>query len=363
MPPFQLNIACEGPLALNDNAFELCRDFLKPGGDTFFTRVSRLADYLADIAQKEGSQAGDACKLILPFLKAAGLTNATLTAYAEKNLRLVPDAQAVYPFLHKLGFPIFEISTSYRQFAEVAGKRLGFAPERIFCTELDLDRYSLAPAEAERLLAIKDEIAALPELVIPPPAKKPADLAAEARDSLARLERIFGEIVPEMDIGRLYQEVNPVGGPEKAKALAESLAQTGVGMAEAMYVGDSVTDVVAFKTVRAGGGTALSFNGNRYAVNAAEFIVVADNAWPVALLMAIFQRWGKDGLMELATSSQAGHQKIVAIPEAVIEPIITGLRNRNFSYYPAPAPNKDRVIQESAAMRLRLRGEAAAALG
>ncbi len=363
MGNIQLVTDCEGPLALNDYAFELCRDFIKPGGDRVFTQVSRFEGYLADIAKKEGYKAGDALKLIVPFLKASGLTNAALTEHAEKVIRLTPGAREVYQFLHRQGFPIFEISSSYRHFAEAVGKRLGFSPERIVSTELDLDRYALSPAEAERLSAIKDEVAALPELVIPPQAATPADLAAESKEVLDRLERIFGEIIPAMDIGRIYREVNPVGGPEKAKALMESLTQTGTAMTDAMYVGDSFTDVEAFKAVRAGGGVALSFNGNRRAVNAAEFIVAADNAWPVALLVAIFQRWGKEGLMELATSSQAGHAKIVAIPEAVIEPIMMGLQNRNFSYYPANVSNKERVIQESAAMRARLRGEAVAALG
>lgn len=359
----QLITDCEGPLALNNFAFELCRDFITPGGSRFFAQVSRFDQYQADVAHQPNYRAGDALKLILPFLKAAGLTNARLAEYAEKTVRLVPDAQAVYRFLHQQGFPVFAISTGYRPFAEAVGKSLGFIPDRIFCTDLDLDRYKLAPAETERLKALKDEIAGMPELVFPAQAKTTDDLAEEAKQVLARLEGIFGEIIPEMDIGRMYQEVNGMGGPEKAKAITESLAQTGLTMAEIMYIGDDDTDLEAFKAVRTGGGVSLSFNGNRFAVNAAEFMVIANNAWPVALLTAIFQRWGKDGLLELATSSQAGHEKIVAIPEAVIEPIIRGLQNRNFSYYPAQGPDKEKLIHESAAMRARLQGEAIAAQG
>ena len=363
MHNIQLMTVCEGPLALNNNAFELCRDFIKPDGDRFFTQVSRLDGYLADIAKQEGYKAGDTLKLILPFLKAAGLTNAGLTEFAEKTVRLAPGAEAVYRFLNTLGFPIFEVSTGYRQFAEVVGKKLGFAEDRIFCMELDLDRYTLSPGEADKLKALKDEITALPPLDIPPQAQKPEDLSSETRESISQMERIFGKAIPGMDIGRMYEEVNSIGGPEKARALADSLARTGVGMADTMYVGDSTTDMEAFKAVRMGGGVAVSFNGNRYAVNLAEFIVVANNAWPVALLTAIFQRWGKDGIVELSTSSQAGHQKIVALPEAVVEPIVMGLQGRNFSFYPANMPNREKVIKESAAMQARLRGEAIAASG
>jgi energy-converting hydrogenase A subunit R len=362
MQTIQLVTDCEGPLALNDNAFELCRDFIKPAGDRFFTQVSRMVDYLAAIAGKEGYKAGDILKLILPFLKAYGLTNAAMTEYAKKTVRLVPGAEDTYRFLHSQNFPIFEVSTSYRQFAEAVGQRLGFQAERIICTELDLDRYTLTDAEAARLKTFKEEISMLPDVEIPPDAKTPEDVNSQTREAVSRMEMIFWEIIPGMASGRIYEEVNPVGGPEKTRALAESLAQTGVAMANVMYVGDSITDVETFKTVRAGGGVAVSFNGKRDAVDFSEFIVVANNAWPIALLAAIFQRWGKEGVVELSTSSQAGHQKIVALPQAVVEPIVQGLQGRNFSFYPANMPNREKVIEESAAMRARLRGEAIAAM-
>ena len=129
----QLDIDCEGPLALNDNAFELCREFIKPQGDRFFRQVSRYDDYLVEVAKRPGYKAGDTLKLILPFLKAHGLTNARIEAYSRKNVTLVPGAEGAFKFLHGRDFPIFEISTSYRQFAEAVGLRLGFNKERIFC--------------------------------------------------------------------------------------------------------------------------------------------------------------------------------------------------------------------------------------
>ncbi len=78
MPNVQLDTDCEGPLALNDNAFELCREFIKPQGDRFFQQVSRYDDYLAEVAKKPGYKGGNTLKLILPFLKAHGLTNARI---------------------------------------------------------------------------------------------------------------------------------------------------------------------------------------------------------------------------------------------------------------------------------------------
>ena len=263
MLQIQLNTGCEGPLALNDHAFELCREFIKPHGDRFFSQVSRYADYLADIAQRPDYQAGGALKLILPFLKARGLTNDLIRDFSTQSIKLVPGAEEAYKFLHGFDFPIFAISAGYRQFAEAVGSKLGFKTEHIFGTELDLDRYHLSPAEAAALARLEEEILAAPAIELPPGAGSLAELTGPVQEAIARLDRIFGERLPEMEIGAILKEVNPLGGPEKAKAVSDSLASTGCKLLDTIYVGDNQTDVQTFEAVRAGGGLAISFNGNR----------------------------------------------------------------------------------------------------
>jgi energy-converting hydrogenase A subunit R len=361
MPNLQLDIDCAGSLALNDNAFELCREFIQPQGDRFFQQVSRYDDYLVEVAKRPGYKSGDSLKLILPFLKAHGLTNAQMEAYSRKNVALVPGAEGAFKFLHSRDFPIFEISTSFRPFAEAVGLRLGFTKERIFATELDLDRYSLSAAEAGELKRLFGEIVAAPAIELPPDAGA-ADLAPVA-EAVGVLDRIFWERLPAMEISALLQEFNPIGGPEKAKAVTDSLAQTKLTMKEMVYVGDGITDVPAFEAVRAGGGLAISFNGDRYAVNAAEVIVVADSAWPLAMLMAIIQLWGKEGVLEVACPETRDKSRCLVLPEAVIEPIAMGLEGHVFNLYDQSADNLDQVVEESQAMRAKLRGGAIAAQG
>jgi energy-converting hydrogenase A subunit R len=363
MHKVQLNIDCEGPLALNDNAFELCRDFIKPQGDRFFQQVSRYDDYLAAVAKKPGYKAGDTLKLILPFLKASGLTNAQIEAYSQKTVKLMPGADPAFKFLRGRNFPIFEISTSYRQFAEAVGLRLGFDREHIFCTELDLDRYKLSATEAKELQLLQWEIAGALEIELPLDAVSPADLSAPVVEAIVALDRIFWERLPAMEIGALYREVNPIGGPEKAQAVTDSLAQTGLSLADTIYVGDSITDVAAFEAVRAGGGLTISFNGNRYAVNAAEVIVVSDSAWALALLTAIFQSWGKEGVLEVGAPETRSKSRSLVLPEEVIEPIFSGLDGRLLNIYLSKGIDRAKIARESLAMRAQLRGEAVAALG
>ncbi|OGR26239.1 MAG: hypothetical protein A2139_13115 [Desulfobacca sp. RBG_16_60_12] len=359
----QLDTACEGPLALNDHAFELCREFIKPQGDRFFQQVSRYDHYLVEVAKRPGYQAGDTLKLILPFLKAHGLTNVRIAAYSRQNVTLMPGAEAAFKFLHGRDFPIFAISASYRQFAEAVGLKLGFKKERIFCTELDLDRHTLSAAEAGELPRLQGEITAAAAIELPAEAAAAADLPAPVQEAIAGLDRIFWERLPAMEISALYEEVNPMGGPGKAKAVADSLAQSSLSLADTIYVGAGITDVQAFEAVRAGGGLAVSFNGDRAAVNAAEVVVVADTAWPLALLTAIFQLWGKDGVLEVACPETREKSRSLVLPEAVIEPIGMGLEGHLFNLYDQNAADWDKVVHESQAMRAKLRGEAIAALG
>lgn len=363
MHALQLNTDCEGPLALNDNAFELCREFIKPDGARFFQQVSRYDEYMAEVAPQPKFRAGDALKLILPFLKAHGLTNAQISDYSRKSVKLMPGVEGAYKFLRAQGFPIFEISTSYRQFAEAVGKKLGFSPSNIFCTELDLDRYPLTAQEAGELLRLEQEIVAAPEIVVPPGASSPEDLPDQVREALEVCDRIFSERVPEMEIGVLYGEVAPVGGPEKARAVEESLARTGLTPADVIYVGDSVTDVQAFEAVTAGSGLAISFNGNQSAVKAAQVSIIADNAWPIALVASVFRLWGKEGVLELAAKGAAGASRYLVLPEEVIDTLMRGLRGRNFNLHTPASRAPESTARESMAMRARLRGEAIAALG
>ena len=363
MPNIQLDTDCEGPLALNDNTFELCREFIKPQGDRFFQQVSRYADYLVEVAKKPDYKTANTLKLILPFLKAHGLTNARISAYSQETVRLMPGAEAAYKFLHSRNIPIFEISASYRQFAEAVGLRLGFDQEHIFCTDLDLDRYPLSAAEGEELQRLQGEITNAPEIELPSGAAAPTDLPGPVQEAIAALDRIFGERLPAMAIGALSQELNPVGGPEKAKAVSDSLAKTSLSLADTIYVGDGSTDVAAFEAVRAGGGLAVSFNGNRAAINAAEVIVVSDSAWAIARLTAIFQTWGKEGVLEMAAPETRDKSRSLVLPEAVIDPIFAGLDGCLLNLYMSKGTDRAKIARESLAMRAKLRGAAVASLG
>ncbi len=349
----QLNLDCEGPLTLNDNAFELCSTFI-PQGDKFFALVSKYDDYLADIEKRPGYKAGDTLKLILPFLSAFEVTNEIVRKFSRKTIKTLPGAIELLQKVQEL-LPTFIISTSYCPYLEALCEISDFPMTNVFCTDVDFDRYKPTDAEKRFLRELAQEIANLPMIELPKDAKSIMDLSEESQRVIIRLEEIFWKIIPDFKTGRFLEEVNPIGGREKAKALHESLSITGLSADEIIYVGDSITDVEAFELVKEASGGAISFNGNWYALRAAEFYCLAPQAKVLACLARIFMEGGREALLHEAERLEFSDCK--RLPQELSrweEGMSFGLIERE---------DFEKLVEKSLAMRKKVRGEAIGALG
>ena len=294
----QFNTDCEGPISKNDNAMELTASFI-PDGGRFFSIVSKYDDFLADVEKKRGYKAGDTLKLILPFLKAHGMTNAEMVNYSRENILLVQGAMDTLRFVNEL-MPSFIVSTSYEPYLDALCSLVGFPMDHVYCTKVNIDAYSLGKGEKERLRAVASEIAQMEMISWGHESTGIEDLSHEDQGKVRRLHHVFWEEIAKMEVGRVFEEVNPVGGVEKANAILDSLRRTGSEPADVIYVGDSITDVQAFKLVRDGGGVAVSFNGNGYAIRSADICCISKDTLVLSLLASSFHRGGRDGVLELA---------------------------------------------------------------
>ncbi len=348
----QLNLDCEGPLTVNDNAFELCASFI-PQGDRFFALVSKYDDYLADVEKRPGYKAGDTLKLVLPFLRAYGIGNEVIKEFSKKTLRVLRGAIELLRLAQKT-WPTFIISTSYCPYLEALCEISEFPRENVFCTEVDLDRLHPSEKEARLLKELAQEIASLPMIELPHGASSFEDLPPESQRVITRLEEIFWKIIPEFKTGRFLEEVNPIGGEEKARAVKESLSRTGFSLEEVLYVGDSITDVQAFELVREAQGGTVSFNGNRYALRAAEFFALAPQAAAIACLMAVFDQEGREGLLREAQEGR--FRSCASLPPDL------SFWKEGFRFGQA-GDNWEALVAESEAFRRKVRGEAIGALG
>lgn len=290
----QLDTDLEGPITLNDNAFELASALL-PEGARAFTLLSRYDDILAEVVRRPGHRAGSTLILILPFLLAFGLDRRALEDFSKRDVKFVPDAVEVIEKIQGL-MPVFIISTSYGPYVRAVAEVLGLPEGATYSTEVDLDRYKPSRTERRRLRELYEELLALPPVEVP---SSPGGLPPEARGTIERLDKVFQELAA-LEVGRLLREVEPLGGRGKAQAVLASLGQTGGELEDVIYIGDSITDVAALRLVREGGGLAVAFNGNHYALEAAELACISPDARPLLRIAEAFHRGGREGALRLA---------------------------------------------------------------
>ena len=283
---------CEGPISKNDNAFELAANFI-PNGDKLFANISKYDDVLADVLQKPGYSAGSTLKLILPFFKAYGITDKQMEDFSAKNIILIANSQTTLHHVQAIA-DAFIVSTSYQHYIKALCKAVNFPYKNTYCTKVSLDKCAITPQEKDRLKKIAQEIAQMHLIDIPQAARTIEDFSHSDQAVIRRLDEIFWSEIPKMFVGKFLIDVVTVGGEQKAEAIRDVVKRLGADLADVMYVGDSITDVEAFKLVRANGGLTVSFNGNSYAVKNAEVAVLSESNLVTAVIADLFCRFGKE---------------------------------------------------------------------
>jgi energy-converting hydrogenase A subunit R len=353
---------CEGPISKNDNAFEITARFV-PNGDKLFTLISKYDDVLADVFKKPGYTAGSTLKLILPFLKACDVSDAQMEEFSTQNLILIANSRDTLQRVRTVA-SAFIISTSYEHYIKALCKALDFPYENTYCTKLSIDKYAVTEQEKMRLKEITKEIAQMPMITIPSTAKNVEDFSSADQDTIERLDKIFWSEIAGMSVGRIFSEVTTVGGSQKASSIEDAAARLHVPLEDVMYVGDSITDVEAFKLVRENGGLTVSFNGNNYAVRNAEISVLSENNMVTAIIADVFCKQGKQSVLDLVKNWNLQSLESNKVVKA-------SRLDRFFSLHPQTLPkvqivteeNMETVTKKSSEFRKKVRGEAIGKLG
>jgi energy-converting hydrogenase A subunit R len=352
---------CEGPISKNDNAFEITAHFV-PNGDKVFTLISKYDDVLADVLKKPGYSAGGTLKLILPFLKAFDVTDRRMREFSAQNLILIANSKDTLQHVRSIA-SAFIVSTSYEHYIKALCKALDFPYENTFCTQLSIDKYSLAEQEKSRLKEIAREIAQTSMISIPPMAKALEDFSNRDQETIRRLDEIFWNEIGGMGVGEIFSEVTPVGGKQKAEAIKTAAKRLRAPLEAVMYVGDSITDVEAFRLVRDNDGLTVSFNGNHYAVENAEIAVLSENSMVTAFIADVFCNRGKQETLRVLENWNRE-----TLRRSAVNPL---LLDRLFMLYPSVLPkvqivtaeNMETLASESSEFRKKVRGEVIGRLG
>jgi len=352
---------CEGPISRNDNAFEITAHFV-PNGDKLFTVISKYDDVLADVLRRQGYSAGSTLKLILPFLKAYGVTDGQIGEFSAENLLLIANGKNTLEHIRAMA-TAFIVSTSYEHYIKALCQALDFPYANTYCTRLNIDKYSVNSTEKERLREIADAIVQTSLICIPRGAKAIGDFSAKDQEIIAQLDRIFWSEIPKMSIGRVFSEVKTVGGSQKAEAIEDAVAKLHANLSDVMYVGDSITDIEAFKLVKENGGLTVSFNGNGYAVENSEIAILSESSIVTAVIASLFFKEGKRKTLRLCENWNSHALKRTGLVEPLLEQYLSVYSSVLPKVQIVTDQNMDTLAKESSKFRKEVRGEAVGRLG
>lgn len=352
---------CEGPISKNDNAYELAANFI-PNGDNFFANISKYDDVLADVLGNPGYSAGSTLKLILPFFKAYDITDCQMEEFSAKNIILIANSQTTLQYVQAIA-DAFIVSTSYEHYIKALCTAVDFPYKNTYCTKVRLNKCAITPQEKERLKKIAQEIAQMHIIDIPSKARTIEDFSRSDQAVIRRLNEIFWSEIPKMFVGKFLTDVVTIGGEQKAEAIKDASEHLRMELGDVMYVGDSITDVEAFKLVHNNGGLGISFNGNNYAVRNAEVAVLAESNLVTAVIADLFCKYGKEDTLNLL-----GSWSCKALKNSIVDKV---LLKQFTALYPDALPkvqivtpqNMESIVKESSAFRKKVRGVAIGRLG
>ncbi|MBO7716156.1 MAG: hypothetical protein J6S85_21505 [Methanobrevibacter sp.] len=370
---------CEGPLTLNDNAYELADEFIEDGGK-LFKIISRFDDYLVDDVKLENYHAGDTLKLIVPFYKLAGLTNEKMIKFSRENIYLVDGSDDTLRFANEL-IDSFIVSTSYGQYIEALCNYIDFPFQNTYHTQLDIgwatnfnqsdkksNNVSSTTNNSQTIVGDKspkfiEELKKVDEF-----RKIILEHGDESEDDFNVLYDIFFNEFPKLEINKYIESVKTVGGKGKQIAVEDIVEKLDLGQGSIIYMGDSITDVEPLQYARDNGGLSVSFNGNEYPLNVAEIAVVSNHTIVSSILIDLHSRFDKEYVLDFIREySQKG-------PNAAFEDFEVDyslIEEFEKVFYNKEAPiieiitddNRDYLLKLSKEMRNNIRGKDIGGLG
>ena len=338
---------CEGPLTLNDNAYELAANFIE-GGSELFKVLSLYDDYLVDVVKKENYKAGNTLKLILPFFVVENLKNKDLVDFSKNNIYSVNDSKLLLNYLKEV-MNTYIVSTSYGQYIEAVSNYMEVPFENTFYTDVDVDVLELTDDEIEKISEFKKVIL-----------ENPTDYEL--------FDDIFFNQISKMGIYEKIKGIEVVGGQGKKLAIDEIIKRDGIDINQILYIGDSITDVEPLEFARKNNGVSISFNGNEYPMKVAEIAIVSPSAIATAVIASIYANNDKNTVLEFIENYNKTKDYEKLFNDYDID---ENIKNEFFSIFKEGYPiiniitdeNYEELLKSSKEMRNNIRGQDIGGLG
>jgi energy-converting hydrogenase A subunit R len=287
-----MNLICfdlEGPLAPQDNAYELMKLF--PCGDKIFEVISRYDDLLT-LEGRPDYEPGDTLALIIPFLAYHGIEEEQIVSMGQKA-ELTPGATTLISKIKSRGWYIFCISTSYEQYALSVTQRLGILSDNVACTSFPLAQIRKLLSQSEFALLKQTEH----EIV---------NLNPFTDDTRIReyLDYFYWQKLPQTSWGRIIGHVKPVGGKRKVEALEKFSTRMGKPLSRWAVVGDSITDFKMLQAVNKTGGLAIAFNANEYALTYSTLGLASVSLYDLWIVLESWEKGDRQDVEKVVKESE-----------------------------------------------------------
>lgn len=339
---------CEGPLTLNDNAFELANHFIDNGGE-LFKILSLYDDYLVDEVKKPNYKAGNTLLLILPFFLVENIKNRDMIEFSRNNIFTVSESKFLLDYL-KERMNTYIVSTSYGQYIEALANYMDFPFENTFYTKVDVDALDITDGEISKIIGFKDQILENPE-------------------DYELFDSIFFNEIPKMGFYDLIKEVDVIGGEGKKLAIDKIIDNDSIDINEILYIGDSITDVEPLRFARDHDGISISFNGNIYPLKEAEIAIISPSAITTAVIANIYADNDKKVVLDFINDYNNENDLEELFEKYDIDYNVKEEFFKVFENYDKPIikivnqENFDEILEASTKMRNEIRGQDIGGLG
>lgn len=303
----------EGPLVMNDNAFELfcaawdqCPWLPKGMGARVYKFISEIDDAMGDYGlAKEydpSYSAGHTLKCIWPLLVAMGINEAFIRQHARETMRTIPYSLEIMKKLAEEH--IVKVSTtSYDFFPGEFFKSIGFDfPNNSACTLTDFNLFKINEEEQKIIIEFLQRMADW-EII------KDKDRSVLEYDKntglpLPGYEQYFWEFFDfiwkkllKMEVGSLIKEMHPIGQSQKLEALERFMCEEQGNYDGTVVTGDSQTDV-KWLELACRIGLAILFNAKGPVMEKGNLIVISPDCKITYDLITLYSMYGREAVLE-----------------------------------------------------------------
>ncbi len=284
-------------LTRSNHVRDLCARFVKNGG-RLYDVLSRYDTLTLYALGRDSANAGSVNRMVVPFLKAGGITDEAAYNFCKSTTVLMPNADKVMRYISSQ-MPAFISSESYEHHLMPLGDVLGVPYANISCNLFSFDATKVSRPDAKALRSIASSIinARLTDEMYS--VTQSPYLNKFDSKLVDMVDDEYTKRIAKMDfLDQLKRDVK-IAGNEKAYSVLELCRKKEIDMGSTIIVGSDESDYPAMDLVRDSNGLAISFNGTEYAVRGSNVAILDENPITVAVLSMEFYNGGIESVYDM----------------------------------------------------------------